>query len=716
MIPEIEVPSHWSWSTFGDVAKVASNLVDPTLTPQAIHIAPNHIESWTGKLLPFSTVAEDGVTSSKNRFRPGQILYSKIRPYLAKAAYATFDGVCSADMYPVDSLIDTRFLLHWILTPWFTGMTARNQGRTVLPKINRDMLYQMPVPVPPLGEQERIGEQVEKLFSELDAGVAALKRVQTNLKRYRASVLKAAVEGKLTEEWRAEHQPKETGEELLARILEERRKKWEADQLAAYEAKGKEPPKNWKAKYKEPDAPDTSELSELPEGWCWIRVSQAGDVQLGRQRSPKHHTGPHMRPYLRVANVFEDRIDISDVMEMNFTPSEYETYSLGYGDILLNEGQSLELVGRPAMYRDEVPGACFTNTLVRFRASDGVNRDFALRLFLAYLNSGRFQEIASITVNIAHLGAGRFADLEFPLPPVEEQAEIVRLVDELFTKIDAAEQAVQHGLRRAARLRQSILKAAFEGKLVAQDPADEPAVELLARIKAQRQVAKPKSTPFRRSQRVPKKITERRGAIVAYTIAQSNGKARRKSESLGRTKLVKALYVAQTHEELDLQFRFQRYAAGPFDEAIFKLEGTANKNDWFTTKERESYGVTYHAAANTDAMCEEATSFLGDQKVNLDCLLGHVAKMDMKQAELFATAYAAWNDLLIDGKEATDDAIIDEFYGWDDSKKKFKRADILKQLKWMRSEDYVPTGKGERTTNRTKQTRLPSSKRTAKQK
>ncbi len=170
-----------------------------------------------------------------------------------------------------------------------------------------------------------------------------------------------------------------------------------------------------------------------------------------------------MRPYLRVANVFEDRIDLSDVMEMNFTPQEFDTFRLSYGDILLNEGQSMELVGRPAMYRDEMPGVCFTNSLVRFRVYDGVDTDYALKVFLAYLKNGRFQKIATITVNIAHLGAGRFSEIELPLAPIEEQGAIIEEVDRHFSLIDAAEKAINLSLARAGRLRQSILKQAFEG-------------------------------------------------------------------------------------------------------------------------------------------------------------------------------------------------------------------------------------------------------------
>lgn len=210
---------------------------------------------------------------------------------------------------------------------------------------------------------------------------------------------------------------------------------------------------------------DTTDLPPLPKGWCWTRVGDVGDVKLGRQRSPEHHNGPHMRPYLRVANVYEDRIDLSDVMKMNFTPEEYETYCLQHGDILLNEGQSLEWVGRPAMYRDEVPGACFQNTLVRFRAKPGVDPAYALYLFRHYLHAQRFQRIAKWTVNIAHLGAQRFADIEFPLAPTNEQHRIVAKIDELFSHLDAGVAALERVKANLKRYRTAVLKAAVEGRL-----------------------------------------------------------------------------------------------------------------------------------------------------------------------------------------------------------------------------------------------------------
>jgi type I restriction enzyme S subunit len=238
-------------------------------------------------------------------------------------------------------------------------------------KLNQARMREILVPVPPLPEQRRIVAKIEELLSSLDAGVASLKRVQAALKRYRAAVLKAACEGRLV----PQDPNDEPADKLLERILAERRAKWEAD----VRAKGKDPNK---AKYEEPKEPGTEGLPELPRGWCWASVTQTGQVQLGRQRAPKHQDGPYMRPYLRVANVFEDRIDTSDVLNMNFTPAEYETYHLEYGDILLNEGQSPELLGRPAIYRNEVPGACFQNTLIRFKAHEGIIPEYALTVFL----------------------------------------------------------------------------------------------------------------------------------------------------------------------------------------------------------------------------------------------------------------------------------------------------------------------------------------------
>ena len=170
--------------------------------------------------------------------------------------------------------------------------------------------------------------------------------------------------------------------------------------------------------------------------WRKIKVADVGHIKLGRQRSPKDHFGPNMVPYLRVANVLEAKIDTTDVKSMNFTPEEQITFRLLPGDILLNEGQSKELVGRPAIFNNEVPDACFQNTLLRFRCYDCVTPSYTLKYFLHCMYSGIFQKHAQQTTNIAHLSSGRLATIDFLLPPLEEQHRIVAKVDEFVELCD----------------------------------------------------------------------------------------------------------------------------------------------------------------------------------------------------------------------------------------------------------------------------------------
>lgn len=233
-------------------------------------------------------------------------------------------------------------------------------------------------------------------------------------------------------------------------------------------------------------------MSELPEGWVAVKMREAGDVQLGRQRSPDFHHGPNMRPYLRVANVHDDelRIEDKDVMKMHFDEADVERYELHPDDILLNEGQSLELVGRPAMYRGELPGACFTNSLIRFRASELVIPRFALHVFRHYVRQGDFSAIAKITTNIAHLSANRFAEMEFPLPPLAEQVRIANKIDALGSRSKRAREILDEIPALVGDFRRSVLTAAFRGDLTADwredNPDGESGAELLTKIRLER--------------------------------------------------------------------------------------------------------------------------------------------------------------------------------------------------------------------------------------
>ena len=179
-----DVPSSWVWAQFFEVANIATNSTDPGLYPDLPHIAPDNIEKFTGRLLAYRTVAEDGVSSVNHHFFAGQLLYSKIRPNLSKAVLIDFEGLCSADMYPIESLIDARYLHLYILSSTFLSMVTRNDTRVAMPKINQKALSKVPVAVPPLTEQQRIVANVDQLMrlcDTLEAGLAQTEASRSTL-------------------------------------------------------------------------------------------------------------------------------------------------------------------------------------------------------------------------------------------------------------------------------------------------------------------------------------------------------------------------------------------------------------------------------------------------------------------------------------------------------------------------------------------------------
>ncbi len=202
-------------------------------------------------------------------------------------------------------------------------------------------------------------------------------------------------------------------------------------------------------------------LPDLPAGWVWTTVEQAGRLQLGRQRAPRYHTGSNMKPYLRVANVFEDRIDTTDVKQMHFEPEEFERYRLVPGDVLLNEGQTPELLGRPAVYRGEPQDCGFTNSLIRFRAGPGVLPEWAFMVFRAHMHSGRFARESRITTNIAHLSLARLRGVEMPVPSLDEQRRFVSALQDHLSRLDAAHASLSRGARRGSRLSSSVAESAL---------------------------------------------------------------------------------------------------------------------------------------------------------------------------------------------------------------------------------------------------------------
>ena len=329
---------------------------------------------------------------------------------------------------------------------------------TTFKAISGKILKAIDVPVAPPDQRERIVAKIEKQFSRLDEAVASLKRVKGNLKRYKAAVLKAAVEGKLTEEWRKQNPDVEPASKLLERILAERRTKWEESELAKMKAKGKEPKNNtWKGKYKEPLRAEGS--SDLPEGWVWSSVNQIAEVQLGKMLDKKKHTKGVKKPYLRNINVRWGSVDTNDCSEMFFQDHELDRYGLEEGDVLVCEGGE---PGRAAIWGARLSDMKYQKALHRVRLSKGINAEL-LVIYLEYLGkSGRLERWFTGTT-IKHFTRESFSSLPFPLAPEDEQKQVNDEIDQRIFILQGLENQISADLKRAERVRQSILANAFSG-------------------------------------------------------------------------------------------------------------------------------------------------------------------------------------------------------------------------------------------------------------
>ena len=207
----------WATKVFSEVAEVKSNLVDPEDYQTYPHIAPDNIEKKTGKLLEYRTIAEDKVTSGKHRFYSGQILYSKIRPYLSKVVVVDFDGLCSADMYPIEPKkeMNTRFLWYYMLSDDFLLQASTAGSRSVLPKINQKELASIKVRITDLREQDAIVSILDNLFEKEQQAKDAAEQIIDQIDTMKKSILARAFRGELGTNDPAD----ESAEELLKRVL-----------------------------------------------------------------------------------------------------------------------------------------------------------------------------------------------------------------------------------------------------------------------------------------------------------------------------------------------------------------------------------------------------------------------------------------------------------------------------------------------------------------
>jgi len=401
-----------------------------------------HIEAHSMRLL--GTVPADTMSSSAVHFWPADVLYGRLRPYLNKVYRPSFEGLCSGEfiVFPASPHFSASYLQYFLNSAEFVSFSSHlNTGDR--PRVDFEQIGEYSIPLPPLAEQHRIVAEIEKHLTRLDAAVAALERTRANLKRYRASVLKAAVEGRL---WQAE----------TVRHL------------------------------------GTAQPA-LPAGWAWrMAETLCGFITKGTTPSAaKLYAGEGEVPFIKVYNL-TNRGMLDFTVNPTFVSKETHSKELKRsrvvpGDVLMNiVGPPL---GKVSLVPDDFAEWNVNQAIAIFRPKEGFDRRFlALCLQSETVLSWALRR-AKATAGQSNLTLQICRELPLPVPPLTEQHRIVAEVERRVSVIDNLAAAVETALRGAERLRQSVLKHAFEGRLVPQDPNDEPASVLLDRIRGERALA-----------------------------------------------------------------------------------------------------------------------------------------------------------------------------------------------------------------------------------
>lgn len=486
-----ELPKGWSWVSIGETGEYINGFA----------FKPNHRESRGLPIVRIQNLTDESKALNTTQLDV-PVDYKIDNGTMLVSWSATLDvflwqrGPALVNQHifkvvPEEKVVSKKLLFHWLKRSIQQLQKTEHLHGSTMMHINRGPFMAHRVPLPPLSEQTRIVAKLEELLTDLDAGVAELKVAQKKLGQYRQSLLKAAVDGNLTAEWRKNNPPIETGAELLERILKERRTRWEAKQLAKFQEQGKTPPKDWQHKYAEPNPPAKVGLFDLPGNWSWSSVEQLAELVSGH--TPKDaescsnsggdigwfKVGDMNKPgndvWLTNAEI---KFDLQTALSLGMKPAPKGTivFPKRGGAIATNKKRRLANM------------SCFDLNTMGLIPSPHV-ADWLWSYFqgidLGQLSSGS---------NVPQINNPDIAPLCVPLPPIDEQLEIICLLTLQLESTFEQEKSIHKSLKQAAAQRQNILRAAFAGQLVPQDPNDEPASVLLERIRTERATqVKPKT-------------------------------------------------------------------------------------------------------------------------------------------------------------------------------------------------------------------------------
>lgn len=484
-----KLAANWAWSTLGEVTQLINGFAFKPSDWGARGLPIVRIQNLTDptKNFNFSTRQID----PRLHINFGDILVSwsaTLDVFYWRAGHALLNQhIFRAVPYSSMSRIFTFYLLKYSIEE--LKISEHIHGSTMR-HVNRGPFLAHSVPIPPKAEQQRIADKLDQLFSQIEKGEENLRRVEALVERYRQSVLKAAVTGELTREWRQANSGKgETGEQLLQRILKARRETWEAAELAKLKARGKSPKNDsWKQKYKEPEPPDTSDLPELPEGWIWASLDQLVVGELTNGLSIRGSDTPPGVPALKLDALSEHGLDTSRRRYLQVSETRAKALSIRKGDLLISRANgSLRLLARARLVGEIRETIIFPDTIIRARLPVfGDLADLVVAIWESPLLRDQIAAKAKTSAGIWKVSQSDLRGLVLPLPGEDECGAICASLDKHVARADLASASCEQEIGRVKGLRQSILRDAFSGRLVPQDPKDEPANVLLERIAAER--------------------------------------------------------------------------------------------------------------------------------------------------------------------------------------------------------------------------------------